>query len=57
MVGGEIYIGLEWGVIDVMEWLGFFYDILMGFYEIVEYYYSFGWYEFGIMLEFFVNKE
>lgn len=57
MFGSELYINLECGVIDVIEWFGLFYDIFMGFYEIVKYYYMLGWYEFGIVLEFFVNKE
>jgi TRAP-type mannitol/chloroaromatic compound transport system substrate-binding protein len=57
MAGGEIYTGLERGVIDATEWLGPFHDTLMGFHEIAEYYYSPGWHEPGTMLEFFVNKE
>jgi TRAP-type mannitol/chloroaromatic compound transport system substrate-binding protein len=57
MAGGEIYTGLERGVIDATEWLGPFHDTLMGFHEIAKYYYSPGWHEPGTMLEFFVNKE
>jgi TRAP-type mannitol/chloroaromatic compound transport system substrate-binding protein len=56
MAGGEIYTGLERGVIDATEWLGPYHDTLMGFHEIADYYYSPGWHEPGTMLEFFVNK-
>lgn len=57
LAGGEIYTGLERGVIDATEWLGPFHDTLMGFHEIAKYYYTPGWHEAGTMLEFIVNKE
>lgn len=57
LAGGEIYTGLERGVIDATEWLGPFHDTLMGFQEIAKYYYTPGWHEPGTMLEFFINKE
>lgn len=57
LAGGEIYTGLERGVIDATEWLGPFHDQLMGFREIAKYYYYPGWQEPGTMLEFFVNKD
>lgn len=57
MAGGEIYTGLERGVIDATEWLGPYHDMLMGFHEIARYYYSPGWHEPGTMLEFFINKQ
>ncbi len=57
LAGGEIYTGLERGVIDATEWLGPFHDQLMGFHEIAKYYYYPGWQEPGTMLEFFVNKD
>jgi len=56
LAGGEIYTGLERGVIDATEWLGPFHDTLMGFHEIAKYYYTPGWHEPGTALEFFVNK-
>ncbi len=56
LAGGEIYTGLERGVIDATEWLGPFHDYLMGFHEIAKYYYSPGWHEPGTALEFFINK-
>ncbi len=57
LAGGEIYTGLERGVIDATEWLGPFHDRLMGFNEIAKYYYAPGWHETGTVLEFFINKE
>jgi TRAP-type mannitol/chloroaromatic compound transport system substrate-binding protein len=56
LAGGEIFTGLERGVIDATEWLGPYHDMLMGFHEIAQYYYTPGWHEPGTMLEFFINK-
>ncbi|MDX1666227.1 MAG: TRAP transporter substrate-binding protein [Saprospiraceae bacterium] len=56
LAGGEIYTGLERGVIDATEWLGPYHDYIMGFHEIARYYYSPGWHEPGTALEFFLNK-
>ncbi len=57
LAGGEIYTGLERGVIDATEWLGPFHDYKMGFHQIAKYYYTPGWQECGTALEFFINKE
>lgn len=57
LAGGEIYTGLERGVIDATEWLGPYHDTLMGFHEIAKYYYYPGWHEPGTALEFMVNKQ
>ncbi|MEL7122953.1 MAG: TRAP transporter substrate-binding protein [Bacteroidota bacterium] len=57
LAGGEIYTGLERGVIDATEWLGPFHDSLMGFPEIAKYYYTPGWHECGTILEMFINKK
>lgn len=57
LAGGEIYTGLERGIIDATEWIGPFHDSLMGFDEIAKYYYSPGWHEAGTALEYIVNKE
>ena len=54
--GGELYTGLERGVIDATEWIGPYHDMLMGFHEIAKFYYSPGWHEPGTAFEFFVNK-
>lgn len=57
LAGGEIYTGLERGVIDATEWLGPFHDYLMGFHEIAQYYYTPGWHEPGTALEVLFNRE
>lgn len=57
LAGGEIYTGLERGVIDATEWIGPSHDFSMGFHQIAKYYYSPGWHEPGTALEFTVNKE
>ncbi len=56
LAGGEIYTGLERGVIDATEWLGPYHDRLMGFHQIAPYYYYPGWHEPGTMLEFFIHR-
>ncbi|MEO1514033.1 MAG: TRAP transporter substrate-binding protein [Bacteroidota bacterium] len=57
LAGGEIYTGLERGVIDATEWIGPYHDYKMGFHQIAKYYYYPGWHEPGTVLEFFFNKE
>ena len=57
LAGGEIYTGLERGIIDATEWVGPYHDYLMGFHEIAKYYYYPGWHEWGTAFEFFVNKK
>ncbi|OAV46187.1 TRAP transporter substrate-binding protein [Lewinella sp. 4G2] len=55
--GGELYTGLERGIIDATEWIGPYHDTFMGFHEIAKYYYYPGWHEPGTAFEFFVNKD
>ncbi len=55
--GGEIYTGLERGILDATEWVGPYHDYIMGFHEIAKYYYYPGWHEPGTNFEFFVNLE
>lgn len=57
LAGGEIYTGLERGVIDATEWIGPYHDYKMGFHQIAKYYYTPGWHEPGTVLELIVNKE
>jgi TRAP-type mannitol/chloroaromatic compound transport system substrate-binding protein len=57
LAGGELYTGLERGVIDATEWVGPYHDYIMGFHEIAKYYYYPGWHEPGTAFEFFVNKD
>ncbi len=46
----EIYLAMERGVIDALEWVGVALDIKMGFHKIAKYYYS-GWQEPASNLE------
>ena len=55
--GGEIYTGLERGILDATEWVGPYHDYIMGFHEIAKYYYYPGWHEPGTNFEFFVNQD
>lgn len=55
--GGEIYTGLERGVIDATEWIGPYHDYLMGFHQIAKYYYVPGWHETSAELEIIINSE
>ncbi len=57
LAGGEIFTGLERGVIDATEWIGPYHDYLIGFHQIAKYYYSPGWHETGSVLEVIVNKD
>lgn len=57
LAGGEIYTGLERGVIDATEWVGPYHDYVMGFHEIAKYYYYPAWHEPGTAFEFFVNRQ
>jgi len=57
LAGGEIYTGLERGVIDATEWIGPYHDYKMGFHQIAKYYYAPGWHETGTALEMFINQD
>ena len=57
LAGGELYTGLERGVIDATEWIGPYHDYKMGFHQIARYYYVNGWHETGAALESIFNKE
>jgi len=56
MAGGELYTGLERGIIDATEWLCPYHDSLMGFDEIAAFYYTPGWHEPGTNLELIFNQ-
>ncbi|NNE25682.1 MAG: TRAP transporter substrate-binding protein [Saprospiraceae bacterium] len=57
LAGGDLYTGLERGVIDATEWIGPYHDYKMGFHQIAKYYYVNGWHETGAALESIFNKE
>ena len=54
--GGEIYPALETGAIDATEWVGPHDDEKLGLQQIVNNYYTPGWWEPGPTLSFYVNN-
>ena len=57
MPGGEIFAGLERGVIDACEWVGPHDDMKLGLQNTARYYYYPGWHEPGTTTEFGFNKK
>jgi len=57
IAGGDIYPALEKGTIDAAEWVGPYDDEKLGFNKVAEYYYYPGWWEGGLNLSFYINKE
>lgn len=53
---GELYMALERGTIDALEWVGPGMDVKMGFHKIAPYYYT-GWHEPATELQYLVNNE
>ena len=43
--GGEVYVALEKGSLDAVEWIGPYDDFKLGFYKVAPYYYYPGWWE------------
>lgn len=53
---GELYLALETGTIDAVEWVSPAYDLGLGFYKVAKYYYT-GWQEPNGETQFFINKD
>jgi trap-type mannitol/chloroaromatic compound transport system, periplasmic component len=53
---GELYMALEMGTIDAVEWVSPAFDMGLGFHKIANYYYT-GWQEPSGQIQFFVNKK
>lgn len=53
---GELYLALETGAIDAVEWVSPAYDMGLGFYKVAKYYYT-GWQEPNGETQFFINKK
>jgi len=53
---GELYMALEMGTIDSVEWVSPAFDMGLGFHKIAKYYYT-GWQEPSGQTQFFVNKK
>ncbi|MBE9604844.1 TRAP transporter substrate-binding protein [Acetobacteraceae bacterium H6797] len=57
IAGGDIYPSLEKGTIDAAEWVGPYDDEKLGFNRVAPYYYFPGWWEGGLNLAFYSNKQ
>jgi TRAP-type mannitol/chloroaromatic compound transport system substrate-binding protein len=55
--GNEVFIALERGTIDAVEWVGPFDDENMGFQGIAPFYYQPGWHEAGASLGMYLNQD
>lgn len=53
---GELYMALDLGTIDAVEWVSPVFDTMLGFHKIAPYYYT-GWQEPASELQFLVNKK
>lgn len=53
---GELYMALEMGTIDAVEWVSPAFDMGLGFHKVAKYYYT-GWQEPSAQTQFFVNKK
>lgn len=56
LTGAEIYMALERGAIDAVEWVGPYDDEKLGFHKIIKNYYYPGWWEPGPTISNYVNK-
>lgn len=53
---GELYMALEMGTIDSVEWVSPAYDMALGFHKVAKFYYT-GWQEPSGETQFFVSKK
>lgn len=55
--GGDIYQALARGTIDAAEWIGPYDDQKLGLHKVAPYYYYPGWWEGGLQLDLYVNRQ
>ena len=53
--GGDLYTSLATGVIDAVEWVGPYHDVLMGLHKAATILYGTSWHEPGPVLELMIN--
>lgn len=56
LAGSDLYMALERGVIDAVEWVGPYDDEKLGFQKIIKNYYYPGWWEPGATLSHYFNQ-
>ena len=54
--GSDVYVSLERGTIDAVEWVGPYDDEKLGFVKVAPYYYYPGFWEGSANVHFFINK-
>ena len=54
--GADVFMALERGAIDAVEWVGPYDDEKLGFHKIIKNYYYPGWWEPGAMLSHYLHK-
>ena len=54
--GAEVFPALQAGTIDGTEWVGPWFDMMLGFYKVAKYYYHPGFHEPGTAGSFAINK-
>jgi TRAP-type mannitol/chloroaromatic compound transport system substrate-binding protein len=54
--GGEVFPALQAGTIDGTEWVGPWFDMMLGFHKVAKYYYHPGFHEPGTTGSFNINK-
>ncbi len=54
--GAEVFPALQAGTIDGTEWVGPWFDMMLGFYKVAKYYYYPGFHEPGTAGSFAINK-
>ena len=54
--GAEVFPALQAGTIDGTEWVGPWFDMMLGFHKVAKYYYHPGFHEPGTTGSFVINK-
>ena len=56
MAGGELFLAMQTGALDALEWVGPYNDLAFGLHKVAKYYYYPGWHEPGTTLEAIINQ-
>lgn len=55
--GGELYTSLATGVVDAVEWVGPYHDVVLGLHKAAPIFYGTSWHEPGAILELMINED